>query len=143
MKLSNLIRRLIQWLKHPKRPIKDCWTLQEFIGTYGKIQVHVFTDSLGNKTIDRCRFIGEDSKQTEVYVAKVLQGYSREQLLENKDRLYRYKYRRTDGTHVLMRPSKLPMWLFEMEFRFLYYVNYPRIYWAGLTGMFNRKYKNR
>lgn len=62
---------------------------------------------------------------------------------ENKDRLYRYKYRRTDGTHVLMRPSKLPMWLFEMEFRFLYYVNYPRIYWAGLTGMFNRKYKNR
>ena len=62
---------------------------------------------------------------------------------ENKDRLYRYKYRRTDGTHVLMRPSKLPMWLFEMEFRFLYYVNYPRIYWAGLTGYFNRKYKNK
>lgn len=88
MKLSDLIRKLIQWFKPPKEPIKDCWTLQEFIGTYGKMQVHVFTDSLGNKTIDRCRFISEDSKQTEVYVAKVLQGYSREQLLENKGRLY-------------------------------------------------------
>ena len=62
---------------------------------------------------------------------------------ENKDRLYRYEYKRTGGTSVLMRPSKMPMLLFKLEFHFLYYVNYPRIYWAGLTGAFNRKYKNQ
>lgn len=61
---------------------------------------------------------------------------------QNKDRLYRYEYRRTGGTSVLMKPTKLPMWLFKLEFHFLYYVNYPRIYWAGLTDTFNRKYRN-
>ena len=61
---------------------------------------------------------------------------------ENKDRLYNYKYSRTGGTSILIKPSKLPMLLFKMEFDFLYYVNYPRIYWAGLTGLFNRKYRN-
>lgn len=61
---------------------------------------------------------------------------------ENKDKLYKYKYRRTDGTHVLMNTTGMPKWLFKVEFDFLYYVNYPRIYWAGLTGMFNRKYRN-
>ena len=87
MKLSDLIRKLIQWFKPSKQPIKDCWTLQEFINTHGKMQVHVFTDSLGNKTIDRCRFIDEECKQTEVFVAKVLQGYSKEQLLKGKETL--------------------------------------------------------
>ena len=62
---------------------------------------------------------------------------------ENKDRLYKYKYRRTGGTSILMKPSKLPMLLFKLEFHFLYYVNYPRIYWAGLTGLFNHKYKKK
>ncbi len=62
---------------------------------------------------------------------------------ENKDRLYKYKYRRTGGTSVLMRPSALPMLLFKLEFHFLYYVNYPRIYWAGITGLFNHKYKKK
>ncbi|MBR1470548.1 MAG: cobalamin-dependent protein [Lachnospiraceae bacterium] len=62
---------------------------------------------------------------------------------ENKDRLYRYEYRRTGGTSALMRPSKMPMWLFILEYHFLYYVNYPRIYWAGLTQMFNKRYRNR
>lgn len=61
---------------------------------------------------------------------------------ENKDRLYHYQYRRTGGTSVLMRPANLPMLLFKLEFHFLYYVNYPRIYWAGVTHMFNRKYRN-
>lgn len=61
---------------------------------------------------------------------------------ENKDRLYKYQYRRTGGTSVLMRPANLPMLLFKLEFHFLYYVNYPRIYWAGVTHMFNRKYRN-
>lgn len=61
---------------------------------------------------------------------------------ENKEKLYHYKYRRTGGTSVLMRPEKLPMLIFWLEFQFLYYVNYPRIYWAGLTDLFNRKYKN-
>jgi len=61
---------------------------------------------------------------------------------ENKDRLYKYKYKRTGGTSILIKPSKLPMLLFKMEFNFLYYVNYPRIYWAGITDLFNRKYRN-
>ena len=62
---------------------------------------------------------------------------------ENKDRLYKYKYRRTGGTSILMKPSALPMLLFKLEFHFLYYVNYPRIYWAGITGLFNHKYKKK
>lgn len=61
---------------------------------------------------------------------------------ENKDKIYNYKYSRTGGTSVLMKPSKLPMLLFKIEFDFLYYVNYPRIYWAGITGLFNKKYRN-
>lgn len=62
---------------------------------------------------------------------------------ENKDKLYKYKYSRTDGTKVLMKPSKLPIIIFQLEFAFLYYVNYPRIYLAGLLGTFNKKYKNK
>jgi radical SAM superfamily enzyme YgiQ (UPF0313 family) len=62
---------------------------------------------------------------------------------ENKDRLYNYTYRRTGGTSVLMKPSAMPMLLFKLEFHFLYYVNYPRIYWAGITHLFNKKYKNK
>ena len=62
---------------------------------------------------------------------------------ENKDRLYRYQYKRTDGTHVLMHPKHLPKWLFKLEYDFLYYVNYPRIYWAGIRGTFNKEYKNQ
>jgi hypothetical protein len=88
MKLTDLFKRLIQWFRPPKEPIKDYWTLQEFINTHGKMQIHVFTDNLGNKTIDRCRFIDEECKQTEVFVAKVLQGYSKEQLLDNKESLF-------------------------------------------------------
>ncbi|MCR5012848.1 MAG: B12-binding domain-containing radical SAM protein [Lachnospiraceae bacterium] len=62
---------------------------------------------------------------------------------ENKDKLYNYTYRRTGGTSVLMKPSNMPMLLFKLEFHFLYYVNYPRIYWAGITHLFNKKYKNK
>lgn len=61
---------------------------------------------------------------------------------ENKQKLYCYKYSRTGGTRMLMRPEKLPMLLFRLEFQFLYYINYPRIYLAGITGLFNRKYRN-
>ncbi len=61
---------------------------------------------------------------------------------ENKDRLYRYEYKRTGGTSVLMKPANMPMLLFKIEYDFLYYVNYPRIYWAGLTHMFNKRYRN-
>ena len=61
---------------------------------------------------------------------------------ENKDKLYHYKYRRTGGTSVLMKPSNMSMLLFKLEFHFLYYVNYPRIYWAGLTHTFNKRYRN-
>ena len=62
---------------------------------------------------------------------------------ENKDRLYNYKYRRTDGTHVLMHPVHMSKLLFKIEYHFLYYVNYPRIYWAGIRGTFNKEYKNQ
>lgn len=62
---------------------------------------------------------------------------------ENKERLYRYQYKRTDGTYVLMHPEHLPKWLFKLEYDFLYYVNYPRIYWAGIRGTFNKEYKNQ
>ena len=61
---------------------------------------------------------------------------------ENKDRLYKYRYSRTGGTSVLMKPTKLPMWLFKLEFHFLYYVNYPRIYYAGIVHTFNKRYRN-
>ena len=62
---------------------------------------------------------------------------------QNKDKLYKYTYKRTDGTKVLMEPKFLPRWLFKIEFAFLYYVNYPRIYLAGIRQTFNKKYKNR
>lgn len=62
---------------------------------------------------------------------------------QNKDRLYKYEYKRTDGTYVLMQPEHLPKWLFELEYKFLYYVNYPRIYLAGIMGTFDKLYKNR
>lgn len=61
---------------------------------------------------------------------------------ENKDRLYKYKYKRTDGTYVLMKPINMSKLRFVLEYHFLYYVNYPRIYYAGLTGKFNKEYKN-
>lgn len=61
----------------------------------------------------------------------------------NKDKLYKYTYKRTDGTHVLMKPKYLPKLLFKLEFLFLYYVNYPRIYLAGICQTFNKKYKNK
>ena len=61
---------------------------------------------------------------------------------ENKDKLYNYKYQRTGGTSVLMKPEHLPVLIFWLEYQFLYYVNYPRIYWAGLTDLFNKKYRN-
>ena len=62
---------------------------------------------------------------------------------ENKDKLYKYEYKRTGGTHVLMKPEHLPMWLFKLEYDFLYYVNYPRIYLASLLGTFDKIYKNK
>ncbi len=62
---------------------------------------------------------------------------------ENKEKLYKYKYKRTGGTSVLIKPEKLSVLVFWLEFQFLYYVNYPRIYWAGITGLFNKKYKNK
>ena len=62
---------------------------------------------------------------------------------ENKDRLYKYKYRRTDGSHVLMHPVNMSKLLFKIEYHFLYYVNYPRIYWAGIRDTFNKEYKNQ
>lgn len=62
---------------------------------------------------------------------------------ENKDKLYKYEYKRTDGTYVLINPEHMPKWLFKLEYHFLYYVNYPRIYLAGLLGTFDKIYKNK
>jgi len=44
---------------------------------------------------------------------------------------------------VLMQPDHLPKWLFKLEYHFLYYVNYPRIYLAGILGTFDKIYKNK
>ncbi len=62
---------------------------------------------------------------------------------ENKENLYKYEYKRTDGTYVLMNPKYLPKWIFKLEYHFLYYVNYPRIYLAALKGTFDKIYKNK
>lgn len=61
---------------------------------------------------------------------------------ENKDKIENYRYKRTGGTSVLMKPEHMSKLMFWIEYEFLYVVNYPRIYWAGLTGLFNKKYKN-
>ena len=62
---------------------------------------------------------------------------------ENKDKLYKYTYKRTDGTKILMKPKNMPGFLFQIQFALLYYLNYPRIYLAGLLKTFDRKYANR
>lgn len=62
---------------------------------------------------------------------------------ENKDRLYKYTYKRTDGTKILMKPTNMPGFLFQIQFALLYYINYPRIYLAALLKTFDKKYANR
>ena len=61
---------------------------------------------------------------------------------ENYDRLHKYRYKRTDGTYILLKPEKLTDILFYIQFHLLYYLNYPRLYLAALTGHYKR-YINR
>lgn len=57
---------------------------------------------------------------------------------QNKHRLNKYRYNRTDGTHVLLPPKNMPKWLYFINFHMLYYINYPRLYLAALLGRYNR-----
>jgi hypothetical protein len=88
MEFLNLIKKLIRWFYPSKKYEGDFWTLKEFINHYGKMQVHIFTDSLGNQSIDRCIFTDCIGRETEVYVAKVLQSYTIEDLKRKKDKLF-------------------------------------------------------
>lgn len=88
MRFGNLIKRLLRWFFPSKKFKGDSWTLHEFINHYGKMQVHVFTDSFGSQTIDRCIFTDCIGRETEAYVAKVLQSYTIEDLKKEKDRLF-------------------------------------------------------
>lgn len=62
---------------------------------------------------------------------------------ENKEKLYKYTYKRTDGTRLLMKPQNMPAMLFQIQFALLYYINYPRIYMAGFLKTYQKKYENR
>lgn len=61
---------------------------------------------------------------------------------ENFDRLYKYRYKRTDGTYILLKPEKISGVLFYLQFHLLYYINYPRLYLSALTGRY-KKYINK
>lgn len=88
MSLISFIKRVFQWFIPPKKPISNSCTLREFMKHYERMQVHVFTDSFGNQTIDRCVFTDYAGKEIEVYIAKVLQNYSKEDLKREKDKLF-------------------------------------------------------
>lgn len=101
MEFLNLIKKLIRWFYPSKKYEGDFWTLKEFINHYGKMQVHIFTDSLGNQSIDRCIFTDCIGRETEVYVAKVLQSYTIEDLINFLLQLLRA------GTYVYARNGKI------------------------------------
>ena len=61
---------------------------------------------------------------------------------ENFDRLHKYRYKRTDGTYILLKPEKISGFLFYIQFHLLYCLHYPRLYSAALTGRY-KKYINR
>jgi len=61
---------------------------------------------------------------------------------KNLHRLYKYRYKRTDGTKILLKPSKMSNLSYYLQFHLLYYINYPRLYLAALTGRY-KKYINR
>ena len=61
---------------------------------------------------------------------------------ENFDRLHKYRYKRTNGTYILLKPKRISILFYYIHFHLLYYLNYPRLYLAALTGHY-RKYVNR
>ena len=62
---------------------------------------------------------------------------------EYKDKLYKYNYKRTDGTKLLMKPKYISPYLFQIQFALLYYLNYPRTYLAGFLKTYDKKYANK
>ena len=62
---------------------------------------------------------------------------------EYKDELYKYEYKRTDGTKLLMKAKKMSNYFFQVQFALLYYLNYPRIYLASFLKTYDKKYANK
>ena len=62
---------------------------------------------------------------------------------EYKDELYKYNYKRTDGTKILMKPKYMWDWSFQLQFALLYYLNYPRTYLAWFLKTYDKRYKNK
>ncbi|HOQ38175.1 MAG TPA: cobalamin-dependent protein [Acetivibrio sp.] len=62
---------------------------------------------------------------------------------ENKHKLYKYRYGRTDGTKLLMRPQNISAVLFKVHFALLYYINFPRIYLTYFLKTYDKKYLNK
>lgn len=88
MNLLSFIKKMFQWFIPPKKPTGNFCTLREFMKHYERMQVHVFTDSFGNQTIDRCAFTDCIGRKTEVYIAKVLQNYTIDELKRDKEKLF-------------------------------------------------------
>ncbi|MFV0399108.1 MAG: B12-binding domain-containing radical SAM protein [Oscillospiraceae bacterium] len=57
---------------------------------------------------------------------------------KNKDKLNKYTYHRTDGTHALLPPQNMSKLRYYINFHLLYYINYPRLYFTALTGKYKR-----
>jgi radical SAM superfamily enzyme YgiQ (UPF0313 family) len=92
--------------------------------------------------IDIHRFIG---KQKLVWVLfSILIPFKGTRIHEeNKHKLYKYRYGRTDGTKLLMRPQNISAVLFKVHFALLYYINFPRIYLAYFSQAYDKKYLNK
>jgi hypothetical protein len=88
MSLISFIKKMFQWFIPPKKLTGNSYILQEFMKYYKRMQVHVFIDSLGNRTIDRCAFTDCIGRKTEVYIAKILQSYTIDELKRDKDKLF-------------------------------------------------------
>jgi len=59
-----------------------------------------------------------------------------------KDQIQNYKYERTTGQAMLVKPTKLPKLWFWIRLRLLYILGFPRIYLAGIRREYDQ-YLNR
>lgn len=57
---------------------------------------------------------------------------------QHKHQLHRYEYKRLGGTRIILPPTKLPFWRYYLHFNMLYVRRYPKLYWATLTGRYNK-----
>lgn len=61
---------------------------------------------------------------------------------ENFNNIYKYRYKRTNGTRILLKPKNMSNLFYYIHYNMLYYINYPRLYLAALTKRY-KKYINR